>query len=74
VPAESHDYRDRQLDHLLVELVQQVANPRPFLVFEVQIRAGAERFRCGRAEDDDTRVHLVEGRKEGVHEGHVDSV
>jgi 4-aminobutyrate aminotransferase-like enzyme len=62
VTVDRHDYRYRQLDHLLVELVQQVAHPSPFLVFEVQVRAGAERLRCGRSDDDDTCVHLVECR------------
>src|ERR687898_952239 len=68
------DYGDREPHHLLVERVQQVTHPRSLGVFEVEVRAGAERSRGGRIEDYGPGIDAIEGCVQGLDEGCVDSV
>src|ERR671921_2340160 len=74
VSVERHDYRNRQLHHPLVKLVQEIAHPRTFRVFEAGIRAGAERSGGGRAQNDGPRINTIESFEQSVHEWGVEGV
>src|SRR5918998_171224 len=74
VSVERYDYRYLQLHHHFVKLVQEVAHPRPFRVFEAGVRAGAERSWGGGAQNDGPRINIIESFEQSVHEWGVEGV